>query len=49
MKTWNTSLLLALLLAASVVQSGCGYVAAGAVGAAIGHEAAEDDEEDKDD
>ena len=47
MRTLNTSLLLALLLAASVVQSGCGYVAAGAVGAAIGHEAAEDDEEDE--
>ena len=37
--------LLSLILVALGAQAGCGYVAAGAAGAAIGHEAAEDDEE----
>lgn len=37
--------ILALVVAALGAQAGCGYVAAGAAGAAIGHEAAEDDEE----
>jgi hypothetical protein len=41
-----TSTWLALLLAMCVLQSGCGYVAAGAAGAVIGHEAAEEDDED---
>ena len=36
---------LLVVLQASFVQAGCGYVAAGAAGAAIGHEAAEDDED----
>jgi hypothetical protein len=50
MKQLITWIWLALLLATSVLQAGCGYVAAGAAGAVIGHEAAEDDEdEDKDD
>jgi hypothetical protein len=44
-----TSTWLALLLAMCVLQSGCGYVAAGAAGAVIGHEAADDDDEDEDD
>ena len=42
-RTW---MLLALLLAAPLTQTGCGYVAAGAVGAAVGAEAAEDDDDD---
>jgi hypothetical protein len=45
-KKWG---LLALLLAGSVLQSSCGYLAAGATGAVIGHEVSErnndDDEE----
>lgn len=36
---------LLVVLQASLLQTGCGYVAAGAAGAAIGHEAAEDDDE----
>jgi hypothetical protein len=39
---------LLLVSQAPLMQSGCGYVAAGAVGAAIGHEAAERND-DKDD
>lgn len=37
--------LLALLMGAVAVQSGCGYLAAGAAGAAVGAEAADDDDE----
>lgn len=37
--------LLFVLLAAAFGQYGCGALAAGAVGAAAGHEAAEDDED----
>jgi hypothetical protein len=47
MKRLITSMWLALLLLGSVVQSGCGYLAAGAAGAAVGHEIAEEDEEDE--
>ena len=36
--------LLALMLSALAAQTGCGYLAAGAAGAVIGQEAAEDDE-----
>jgi hypothetical protein len=36
--------LLALLVGALTAQYGCGYVAAGAAGAAIGAEAADDDD-----
>ena len=42
-----TALLLALTIA-GLTQVSCGYLAAGAAGAAIGHEAAEEDEEDED-
>jgi len=41
-------LLLLLLAQAPLIQSGCGYVAAGAAGAAIGHEIAEENDEDDD-
>ena len=37
--------LLMLMMSAMAAQYGCGYLAAGAAGAAIGHEAAEDDDE----
>jgi hypothetical protein len=37
--------LLLIVLQAPFLQAGCGYVAAGAAGAAIGHEAAEDDDD----
>lgn len=36
--------LLALMVSALAAQAGCGYLAAGAAGAVIGQEAAEDDE-----
>jgi hypothetical protein len=36
--------LLALMLSALTAQVGCGYLAAGAAGAVVGEEAAEDDE-----
>jgi hypothetical protein len=49
MKQLITWIWLGLLLATSVLQSGCGYVAAGAAGAVIGHEAAEEDDDDEDD
>jgi hypothetical protein len=39
---------LTLMLSGSLLQSGCGYVAAGAAGAAIGHEAAERRNRDRD-
>lgn len=42
-------LLLTVMLAGSALQSSCGYVAAGAAGAAIGHEISErENEEDED-
>jgi len=48
MKRLIASIGFTFLLAASVLQTGCGYVAAGAAGAVIGHEAAErDDEKDE--
>jgi hypothetical protein len=37
--------LLALMMGALAGQYGCGLVAAGAAGAVIGHEAAEDDDD----
>lgn len=40
------ALLIAYALAV-VSLSGCGYVAAGAAGAVVGHEVAEDDEDDE--
>jgi hypothetical protein len=48
MKHLTTWITLALLLGTSVLQTSCGYLAAGAAGAAIGHEAAERDNEDED-
>jgi hypothetical protein len=42
-KRW--ALLLIVLIGAGT-QTACGYLAAGAAGAAIGHEAAEDDDDD---
>jgi len=39
-------LMILLLAPAPLLLSGCGYVAAGAVGAAVGHEVAEDNEDD---
>jgi hypothetical protein len=41
----NRSVLVLMLLTTLLAQAGCGYVAAGAAGAVIGHEAAEDDDE----
>jgi hypothetical protein len=37
--------LLTLLMTAIVTQYGCGYLAAAGAGAAIGHEAAQDDDD----
>jgi hypothetical protein len=37
--------ILAMLLSALVTQYGCAALAGGAIGAAIGHEAAEDDDD----
>jgi hypothetical protein len=37
---------LLLLVPLLAIQTGCGYVAAGAVGAAVGHEVAKDEEDD---
>jgi len=45
---WRRCALLVLVLQAPLTQLGCGYVAAGAVGAAVGHEAAEREDEDDD-
>jgi hypothetical protein len=45
-KPW---LLILLMLQAAFWQSACGYVAAGAAGAAIGHEVAEENAEDEED
>jgi hypothetical protein len=36
-----------LFLLGPLAQSGCGYVAAGAAGAVVGHEVAEDEAEDE--
>jgi len=47
MKRLWASISLVLLLGVSALQAGCGYVAAGAAGAVIGHEAAERDDEDE--
>jgi hypothetical protein len=55
MKLFVLCIWLTLTLSGSLLQSGCGYVAAGAAGAVIGHEAAErrnrdgDDDDDEDD
>lgn len=46
---WKRYLLLAILLLGATGQYGCAALAGGAVGAAIGHEAAEEDNEDDDD
>ncbi len=46
MKDNTKWLLLALTLGTSALLSGCGYVAAGAAGAVIGREVAEDREEE---
>jgi hypothetical protein len=39
--------LLLLVMLGPLAQSGCGYVAAGAAGAAVGHEVAEEEAEDE--
>jgi hypothetical protein len=39
-------LLILLLSQSACLLTGCGYLAAGAVGGAIGHEIAEDDDDD---
>lgn len=41
--------LIVVALLGALAQTGCGYVAAGAVGAAVGHEVAEREDEDEDD
>lgn len=41
-------LLILLLAQAPLLQAGCGYVAAGAAGGVIGHEIAEEQDEDDD-
>ena len=43
----NRSLLLLLVLLGPLAPSGCGYVAAGAAGAVVGHEVAEEEAEDE--
>lgn len=43
------NLLLMLILAVATLQIGCAALAGGAVGAAVGHEIAEEDDEDGDD
>jgi len=43
----NRWLLLTLVLTASVLQSSCGYLAAGAAGAAIQHEVSEREDEEE--
>jgi len=49
MKDSTGWLLLAVMLAGSALQSSCGYVAAGAAGAVIGHEISDrENEEDED-
>jgi hypothetical protein len=42
-------LLFLLLAPAPLLLSGCGYLAAGAAGAAVGHEVAEEEDEDDND
>jgi hypothetical protein len=44
LKRWT---LLLLVLLSPLAQSGCGYLAAGAAGAAVGHEVAEEEAEDE--
>jgi hypothetical protein len=44
LKRWTLFL---IVLLSPLAQSGCGYVAAGAVGAAVGHEVAEEEAEDE--
>jgi hypothetical protein len=46
MKDDTRWLMLALMLSAAALQTSCGYVAAGAAGAAIQHEVAEREEEE---
>lgn len=41
-------LLILLLAPAPLMQTGCGYVAAGAAGAVVGHEIAEEEQEKED-
>jgi hypothetical protein len=41
--------ILLIVLTGAVAQTACGYLAAGAAGAVIGHEAAENDDENDDD
>lgn len=43
---WKRYLLLALMCCAMLGQYGCAALAGGAVGAAVGHEVAEEDDED---
>ena len=43
LKRWS---LLVIALVVALGQASCGYVAAGAVGAAVGHEVAEHEDED---
>lgn len=47
MKDSTGWLLLTLILSASALQSSCGYVAAGAAGAAIQHEISDRDDEEE--
>ena len=47
MKDNTRWLLLTLMLSASALQSSCGYLAAGAAGAAIQHEVSEREEEEE--
>jgi len=47
MKDNTKWLLLALMLSASALQASCGYVAAGAAGAAIQHEVSEREDEEE--
>lgn len=46
---WKRALLMLLVMQAPLLQAGCGYVAAGAVGAAVGHEVSEHNDDDDDD
>jgi ribosomal protein L12E/L44/L45/RPP1/RPP2 len=44
---FNRWMLLLLVLLGPLAPSGCGYVAAGAAGAAVGHEIAEEEAEEE--
>lgn len=44
--SWRWVLLLLVLAQGMVTQAACGYVAAGAAGAVVGHEIADDDDSD---